>query len=39
MSAESREKAEQNGMKSGKGLELVSRTIRKLTGGREDAED
>lgn len=36
MSAESREKAKENGQKSGKGSELVSRVIDKVTGGDED---
>jgi hypothetical protein len=35
MSAESREKADENGQKSGKGTELVSRAVEKLTGGEE----
>lgn len=37
MSANSREKAEENGQKSGKGSELVSRAIAIVTGdGDED---
>jgi len=36
MSAESREKAEENGQKSGKGSELISKTVAQLTG--EDDE-
>lgn len=39
MSAEAREKAEENGQKSGKGLELVSRAVDKLLGSDEDGED
>lgn len=38
MSAESREKAEENGQKSGKGSELVSKAVEKVTGGDEDDE-
>lgn len=37
MSAESREKAEEKGQKSGKGSELVSKAIEKVTG--DDDED
>jgi len=37
MSAESRDKAEEKGQKSGKGSELVSKAIEKVTGdGDED---
>lgn len=39
MSAESREKAEENGQKSGKGSELISKAFEKVTGGDEDAEE
>jgi len=40
MSAESREKAEENGQKSGKGSELVSKAVAKMTGGDDaDADD
>ncbi len=39
MSAESRKKAEENGQKSGKGSELVSKAIEKVTGGDGDSED
>lgn len=39
MSAESREKAKANGQKSGKGLELLSRAIAKVTGGNDTDED
>lgn len=36
MSAESREKAEKKGQKSGKGSELVSKAVDKVTGDDED---
>ena len=39
MSAESREKAEQNGQKSGKGSEIVSKAVEKVTGDDGDGED
>jgi hypothetical protein len=37
MSAESREKARRNGQKSGKGSEIFSRVVARVTGG--DSED
>ena len=39
MSAESREKAQRNGQKSGKGTEILSKAIDKVTGDGEDDED
>jgi hypothetical protein len=39
MSAESRKKAEENGQKSGKGSELVSKAVEKVTGKDESDED
>jgi hypothetical protein len=36
MSAESREKAEENGQKSGKGSELVSKAVEKVTGSDDE---
>lgn len=39
MSAESRKKAKENGQKSGKGSEIVSKAVNKMTGGDEDDED
>jgi hypothetical protein len=39
MSAESREKAKENGQKSGKGLELVSRAVEKLAGWNGGTDD
>jgi hypothetical protein len=39
MSAESRKKAEENGQKSGKGSELVSKAVEKVTGKDENDED
>lgn len=36
MSAESREKAEKKGQKSGKGSELVSKAVDKITGGDDE---
>lgn len=40
MSAESREKAEENGhQKSGKGSELVSKAVKLLTGSDTDRDD
>jgi len=39
MSAESREKAEENGQKSGKGSEIVSKAVDRMTGGDGDDED
>ena len=38
MSVESREKAEENGQKSGKGSEIISKAVEKVTGD-EDGED
>lgn len=39
MSAESRKKAEENGQKSGKGSELVSKAVDKVTGSDGDDEE
>jgi hypothetical protein len=39
MSAESREKAEENGQKSGKGSELVSKAVKLVTGSDSDRDD
>lgn len=39
MSADSREKAEEKGQKSGKGSEIVSKAIDKLTGDGDDDDD
>jgi hypothetical protein len=36
MSANSREKAKENGQKSGKGSELVSRAVDKVTGDDDE---
>jgi hypothetical protein len=36
MSAESREKAKENGQKSGKGSELVSKAVEKVTGSDDE---
>lgn len=36
MSAESRKKAEEKGQRSGKGTQIVTRIIRKVTGGDGD---
>jgi len=38
MSAESREKAEENGQKSGKGSEILSRAVAKVIGD-DDSEE
>lgn len=38
MSAESREKAEENGQKSGKGSEIISKAVDKVTSG-DDGDD
>lgn len=39
MSAESRKKAKENGQKSGKGSEIVSKAVDKVTSGDGDDED
>lgn len=39
MSAESRKKAEENGQKSGKGSEIISKAVDKVIGGDADDED
>ncbi|WP_269814485.1 hypothetical protein [Halorussus litoreus] len=39
MSAESRKKAKENGQKSGKGSEIVSKAISKVTSGGDEDED
>lgn len=39
MSADSRKKAEEKGQKSGKGSEIVSKAIDKVTGDGGDDED
>lgn len=39
MSAESRKKAEENGQKSGKGSEIISKAVDKVTGGDDDEDD
>lgn len=39
MSAESREKAEENGQKSGKGSEIISKAVDKVTGDDGDDDD
>lgn len=39
MSAQSREKAEEHGQKSGKGSELISRAVNRVIGGNEDEEN
>jgi hypothetical protein len=39
MSAESRDKAEKNGQKSGKGSEIVSKAIEKVTGSDGNGEE
>jgi len=39
MSAESRKKAEENGQKSGKGSEIVSKAVNKVTGGDDDEDE
>jgi hypothetical protein len=38
MSAGSREKAEENGQKSGKGSEILSKAVKKVTGSDETDE-
>lgn len=38
MSAESREKAEEKGQKSGKGREVFSKAVDKVTGDNDDEE-
>ena len=39
MSAESRKKARENGQKSGKGTELVSKLVKVVTGDDSNDED
>jgi len=39
MSAKSREQAEKNGQKSGKGSEILSKAVDKVTGGDGDGEE
>jgi hypothetical protein len=39
MSSESREKAEENGQKSGKGSEIVSKAVERMTGIDGDSDD
>lgn len=39
MSASSREKARENGQKSGKGSELVSKAVDRITGDDGDSDD
>ena len=38
MSAESREKAEEKGQKSGKGSEIISKAVEKVTGSEDDED-
>lgn len=38
MSAESREKAEEKGQKSGKGSEIISRALDRVTGDGDDED-
>jgi hypothetical protein len=39
MSAESREKAKEKGQKSGKGSEIISKAVERVTGNDEEERD